>query len=894
MSAISYNIITKDAPEQLKTCITSVYEALYEPGDECVVVDTGSTDENLGKLRDLLAKFEGARLITAPEMTTDMRPLAEKWIPQWAHLVPEKVMQSFASAREIARKASKNPIIFWIDTDDVLKDPSNGVLRETVNQMLNPDDPKINSVFLDYEYAFAEDGQCTTVLKRERFVFRDLFHWKGRCHETLIPNADAPLRPNGYFENLGAKIVHQRTNEDEEMLRTSDARNYLIQRREMEEDGAAVDTRTRFYFGNACRGLKLYYDAIKIYREFVQLSGSMDDRWAAMYYIGGMYLTPELNRPFDAMDAYLECAKINPFDPRGYFGVSRAYSYLQRWRECLFWYKTGAELPAPNGLHSYDPTQVHYHPQLLASRACCELKDYAKALDYAKMAAGWRQQSIASQLPENDMAVRMIKECQNLLAGADIAKGVASITRNIQNPGSANTLRVGRAICKELNGIPGDLEDAGITKVEPPDPRPTAPSLAIWTGKTGEKWDYRNAKTGIGGSEKMVIMLAKEIQARGVNVSVYANMDHAARGIDPETGVLWRHWAEFDETRPRDALVVWRAVEALARLKSPAKIRMLWNHDVQNPARYTDEIMAVVDIIQCQSEFHTKPFKDAGRQDILDKVWIARNAIGDIHPDAAKLDFSKKDPKLVCYLSSPDRGLLTAAKIVREAQKTDPDIKFICCYGVPPWVRKFHANAQHCHIPDVGRDCSVDLYERELHAVLDEIGAVVLGRVGWDKVNEVLQKSGVWLYPTRFDEISCMAAMEAQAHGCIPVTTRHGAISETVPMEWCYEISLNDLEAAADWVFEATKIPTNSEDWRNLMACGAQEKFAVAPLAEEWISRLGLGVSGGASSPAICNECANTIEHLRGNHRVPDGYYADVIDYLCDECQKKCQTTVPE
>jgi hypothetical protein len=38
----------------------------------------------------------------------------------------------------------------------------------------------------------------------------------------------------------------------------------------------------------------------------------------------------------------------------------------------------------------------------------------------------------------------------------------------------------------------------------------------------------------------------------------------------------------------------------------------------------------------------------------------------------------------------------------------------------------------------------------------------------------------VWAYPTNFSETYCISALEAQAAGAIPVTTRIAALAETV------------------------------------------------------------------------------------------------------------------
>ena len=59
-------------------------------------------------------------------------------------------------------------------------------------------------------------------------------------------------------------------------------------------------------------------------------------------------------------------------------------------------------------------------------------------------------------------------------------------------------------------------------------------------------------------------------------------------------------------------------------------------------------------------------------------------------------------------------------------------------------------------------------------------GAVMHGRTSQASLATELMESKVWFYPTWFQESSCISAMEAQAAGCVPVTTGLAALNETV------------------------------------------------------------------------------------------------------------------
>jgi len=345
----------------------------------------------------------------------------------------------------------------------------------------------------------------------------------------------------------------------------------------------------------------------------------------------------------------------------------------------------------------------------------------------------------------------------------------------------------------------------------------------------------------------MVIMLSEAMQRTGrVNVNVYCDIPPQARGVH-ESGVNWRHFAEFDQRRERDVVVFWRLPQGPLQIPCVAKKRVVWNHDVQHGSSYTEESLSLTDFVQCQTAFHAVPLQDTVP---ADKLWIARNAI-EPFPEGD----NSRNPKRVLYCSSPDRGLITAINIFARAKAKDPELQLVVTYGVTPWARKSFARNNHRFVPDLGRDVSMDIYERTMHKALDNVDAVVLNRVGFKEMMGLMLGSGVWLYPTRFPEISCMSAMEAQAAGMVVCSTRYGALEETidehafpslpslpegdVPEEW--------YDEAAEMLLKATQVASHAA-MRRKQAKIANERFSVDALANEWLEKLGL-LGGSADTP---------------------------------------------
>lgn len=815
--AISINVIAKDCPEQLRKCLTSVYQHLFEDGDETVVVDTGSTD--LAAMEAVVAEFKAATLVKQ-DLVVDIAPLVDKWLRP--DLLEEfrkegqyrdgRTLLDFATARTAALGASANEWIFWIDTDDVLEEATSGTLRKVLTEHAE----RVDGIFLDYLYDFDTDGTCTTILRRERLFRRDRFHWVGRCHETAIPRPGVATLPVAYFEGSGTTIRHT---EFRKPHRISDIRNYCIMRRELEETGIDKgDPRTVFYLANACRGLGLFQDAVSYYRQFNLLSGSEEDRFCAAYYVGGIYLEPTVRRPVDARAAFMKCAEIKPTDPRPYFGLARCAAAMHRYRESLHWYQVGCQRTMDRTLHSFDPTHVDYHPHVLAAFVAKEVGDPTAALECIERAAAVRPKHAAEDLAR----------IRAWAAGKTYADQLLATVRYMEGKDLAK--ETAQRIASRLRGGPPEaLERAGIGALEPPDPRPVRPSLTVFCGSHSDPWHELSAKVGIGGSEKMVILVARALQARGVNVTVYAEVPQGFRGVSEESGVLWRHWSEVDFTRHRDVVVLWRNPGA-ALLPFRTGRRVVWCHDIQNPAAYTEDVLAVVDDVQVQSAFHATTLGPAfppGR------IWVARNAV-----DTALLPTGiVRDPKHVVYMSSPDRGLYTAAKVMELVRQRDPDFHLTVLYGVTTWARKAWATNQHRCIPDLGRDASVDEWEAMTFRQLDRIGASVHHMVSFDTVSRVLAGAGVWLYPTRFDEISCMSAMEAQCAGVVPVCTLQGALKETVlPGPGTRTLTMDDpIQRWADAVLRAATVPIGERD---RLAKRARAAFNLDDLADAWLKRL--------------------------------------------------------
>lgn len=124
-----------------------------------------------------------------------------------------------------------------------------------------------------------------------------------------------------------------------------------------------------------------------------------------------------------------------------------------------------------------------------------------------------------------------------------------------------------------------------------------------------------------------------------------------------------------------------------------------------------------------------------------------------------------RDPNLVLFASSPDRGLiplLTAWPTVRAAR---PDARLLITYG---W--------------DIFRRCggSPALAERAQSLIQAQAESVTMRRVPFAEMPAIYQTAGVWAYYCLGGEYFCQVAAKAQMAGCVPVVRPWGALHDTV------------------------------------------------------------------------------------------------------------------
>lgn len=307
-------------------------------------------------------------------------------------------------------------------------------------------------------------------------------------------------------------------------------------------------------------------------------------------------------------------------------------------------------------------------------------------------------------------------------------------------------------------------------------------------------------KVMLGGSEQAVLFLARELAARGRVVRVFCPLPPQDLPGKCDSGVYWDRIENFNIQDEHGFLVIWRSGQTLFSILEHVKKTIdtpeavtgftggsLWLHDysfgVQGPTALA--LCKALDNVICLSENHKRQIiRELGADP--GNILVLSNGVN-MHDFPTPEAWSERNPNRVVYSSCPTRGLEVLLWMWPEVKAQCPDAVLDIYYTWDPI--RMHQPA---------------LYQRLVQKCeeLAPLGVTYHGGVGHKVLNEALLNANVWAYShfTNTEiETSCISAMKASLAGATVLTTRYGALPETVPeAEFCatpveYRARLIDL-----------------------------------------------------------------------------------------------------
>ena len=289
-----------------------------------------------------------------------------------------------------------------------------------------------------------------------------------------------------------------------------------------------------------------------------------------------------------------------------------------------------------------------------------------------------------------------------------------------------------------------------------------AMKIGFYTAGAPFEGDALERGGGLGGSETAFIQMTRALARRGHQVMAFNSCEHPGE----YDGV---NYHSFSESLPIlaseyfDIFVVSR-YSAFFNLPFSAGLKVLWNHDTLDNPKELRQVHDEIDLFLVLSNFHKDNYLMRLPQ-IDDRLVLTRNGLDFDLLDRASS--GKHDPNKLIYASRPERGLKTLLESIwPRLHKWNPDLRlYICGYqivlaGLPPQLE--------------------ELYRQVNYLLESTPGLVILGGLAKSDYYRHLSESALMVYPSVFPEVSCIAALEAQALGVPVLTSDAFALSETV------------------------------------------------------------------------------------------------------------------
>lgn len=365
-------------------------------------------------------------------------------------------------------------------------------------------------------------------------------------------------------------------------------------------------------------------------------------------------------------------------------------------------------------------------------------------------------------------------------------------------------------------------------------------------------------KQPLGGSESSIIYMARELVRCGHNVQVYANCPNPG----DYDGVSYVHYHQFFSeypSNPWDAVIAFRSYDPML-LGRIAPRMIFWCGDATNqPSLMHFEHASLqrnVDRIFCVSEWHRQSFVHQFHLP-SEKVIATRNGFA---PELVAA-YAERPARRAAYTSTPFRGLEILLGIFPEIRHRvdEATLDVFSSMQVYGWNSEDDRKAFGA-----------------VYGAAEQPGVQWRGSVRQPELLQALARTGLLLYPNTFEETSCISAIEAQASGCVVVTSAKAGLSETVAhgeTGICIEGDPRTESYQRQFIEASCGLMWNEDLFQKMSAAArarAFRRYAWSSIAFEWTSILDnmtpVPVSGRFSGPLCLLERAH--EYIRGGNRV--------------------------
>jgi len=669
--------------------------------------------------------------------------------------------------------------IGWCDADDGIRGIEN--LKDIIDK--NPADAY--SMF--YLYAFDEYKNPVVVHPKTRIIKNDgCVEWAGYLHEDFKENRAIT---NYFIKNI--EVLHLSNDErfEENKKRNLEVAEYNLK---LEPE----DPRSYWNVGNSLKALGKNKEAIDIFSQFMKLSNSEDEKYIVRLRMSESYWA--MDDKEKAIDEARYAIGLKPEYPDAYNLLGSLFLNSGKYEKARDMYLMGLTRKPPYyKIMVYNPRDYDYVPLLNLAKAYFGLSLPTLALECLK--------GCAKIQPQDKKLKKTIK---NMEKEAEKFNKVITIIKKLSKTKDKEKLK------KELDKIPDDFKShpgiCNLRNINFIKETSSGKDLVIFCGYTEREWTPEALKEGIGGSEEAIIHLARGLNDKGWNVTVYNNCGYKELEFN---GVKYKPFWAWNTRDKQDITILWRTPRYLDYEINSDKI-FVDLHDVIQEGEFNEKRLTKINKIFVKSKFHRSLFPN-----IPDDKF-------EIIPNGIKVDDFKeikKDPYLMINTSSPDRGLNGLIDLFKEVKKEIPEAKLKWAYG---WGVFDVVHGDNPKVMD---------WKNNVIKKMEEAGVENLGRISHEEVANLYSEASIFAYPTEFAEIDCISISKAMIAGAYPITTDFSALGERkghggeyihskkTKDNWCkpnqFDFSIEDEETKKEWVkatIERLKTPPAKEELDNM------------------------------------------------------------------------------
>jgi len=253
---------------------------------------------------------------------------------------------------------------------------------------------------------------------------------------------------------------------------------------------------------------------------------------------------------------------------------------------------------------------------------------------------------------------------------------------------------------------------------------------------------------GVGGTQTIIVEVAKELAKRGHDVTVYIKCNFP----DIYDGV--KYYQHYDYKSLKEDVLI--GFESLPKIRNAKKV-FNWSTRIATAdvTKHRD-----IDNLIVLSEWHRDRYASELSQDLVEKIVV-------IEPGVNKEFFqptTKKWHKSVSYAGHPHKGGMKA--LIEYAKRLKPKM-----------------TDASIHVYGSGKLWGwEDLQYRKLYDELIRNKILYHGQGGKRRMIKQFNASEIFIYPVskHFQEAFCMVVLEAMASGCVVIASDNGDIKNLV------------------------------------------------------------------------------------------------------------------